>query len=117
VLLFALLLVGMTNVVQPWEIGLVYSGGTVSRKLDPGTSLVAPLFSQVKKVDLRTRTLEMRLPLDIGGQPRETRVIIYYKVSDPEKAAAAGDVELKVYEAARKVVPGMRFAGPEGKPE
>ena len=76
------------RIIQPYQQGLYIRLGNFKRVLDPGVNFVAPLISQVIKMDLRTQVLDVprQEVITKDNSPTNVDAIIYIKVIDPTKA-------------------------------
>lgn len=84
--LILLLLITLASIKQinEYERGLVYTQGRFSKILSPGWHIVWPIFQFMRKVDIRTKAM------DVPKQETITRdnvsckmnAVIYYKVAD-----------------------------------
>jgi regulator of protease activity HflC (stomatin/prohibitin superfamily) len=95
-LMFGFILIAIIFVVLPmvlkqvneYERGVVYTMGRFTGVIGPGWNIIVPFFQQFKKVDIRTKAV------DVPKQETITRdnvsckmnAVIYYKVSDAAKA-------------------------------
>jgi regulator of protease activity HflC (stomatin/prohibitin superfamily) len=74
-------------VVQQWEKGAVFRLGQIKDVVDPGLHFKVPVIDSVRKVDLRTQTI------DLMGQSAITRdnisvgidAVVFMKVEDAER--------------------------------
>ncbi|MDX1535010.1 MAG: SPFH domain-containing protein, partial [Thermoplasmata archaeon] len=82
------LFITAVRIVQPYEQGLAIRLGKFKRVLNPGFNLVAPLITQVIKLDLRTQVLDVprQEVITKDNSPTNVDAIIYIKVIDPKKA-------------------------------
>jgi regulator of protease activity HflC (stomatin/prohibitin superfamily) len=82
------LFITAVRIVQPYEQGLAIVLGKFKRVLNPGFNLVAPLVTQVIKLDLRTQVLDVprQEVITKDNAPTNVDAIIYIKVIDPKKA-------------------------------
>ncbi len=89
-IVIGMLAIGATGVriVQPYEQGLLIRLGKYMGKLDPGFNLVAPLVSQVVKLDLRTQVLDVprQEVITKDNSPTNVDAIVYIRVVEPAKA-------------------------------
>jgi regulator of protease activity HflC (stomatin/prohibitin superfamily) len=78
----------MIRIVQPYQQGLYIMLGNYKRVLNPGVNFVAPLVSQVIKIDLRTQVLDVprQEVITKDNSPTNVDAIIYIKVIDPVKS-------------------------------
>ena len=83
----AILITGI-RIVKPYEQAIYVLLGTYKRTLNPGFNYVAPLISEVTKLDLRTQVLEVpsQEVITKDNSPTHVDAIIYIKVIDPRKA-------------------------------
>src|SRR3954469_7582529 len=93
------LLAGMRQINQ-WEVGLKFTLGKFSGRVEPGITVFLPGFQQLKRVDTRTRNRDLLRQMVITRDNITMMVdaLVYYRVVDPEKAALA----VENYEAAVK---------------
>jgi regulator of protease activity HflC (stomatin/prohibitin superfamily) len=76
------------RIIQPYQQGLYIRLGNFMRVLNPGVNFVAPLVSQVIKIDLRTQVLDVprQEVITKDNSPTNVDAIIYIKVIDPIKS-------------------------------
>lgn len=76
------------RIIQPYQQGLYIRLGNFKRVLNPGVNFVAPLVSQVIKIDLRTQVLDVprQEVITKDNSPTNVDAIIYIKVIDPVKS-------------------------------
>ncbi|MCK5292473.1 MAG: SPFH/Band 7/PHB domain protein [Thermoplasmata archaeon] len=88
--IFALMAIlgAMIRIIQPYQQGLYIRLGNFMRVLNPGVNFVAPLVSQVVKIDLRTQVLDVprQEVITKDNSPTNVDAIIYIKVIDPIKS-------------------------------
>ena len=98
---FALLyvLTGIRQINQ-WEVGLKFTLGKFSGRVEPGLTIFLPGFQQLRRVDTRTRNRDLLRQMVITRDNITMMVdaLVYYRVVDPEKATLA----VENYEAAVK---------------
>jgi regulator of protease activity HflC (stomatin/prohibitin superfamily) len=89
-LIFAIMAIigAALRIVQPYQQGLYIRLGNFMRVLNPGVNFVAPLVSQVIKIDLRTQVLDVprQEVITKDNSPTNVDAIIYIKVIDPIKS-------------------------------
>lgn len=89
-LLFIPLLILLISIkqVNQYERGLRFTLGKYSGLMDPGWSLVFPIFQSYSKVDIRTKAVNVPDQEAITKDNISTRIsaVIYYKVQDASKA-------------------------------
>lgn len=87
-IVFGLILMSAIKIAAEWERVIVLRLGKFSRTAKAGMFFVIPIFEQTFKVDLRTRVWDVQ-PQEImsaDSVPVEVDAVVYYKISDPEKA-------------------------------
>jgi len=93
------LLSGLRQINQ-WEIALLFTLGRFKGKRSPGLTLYFPGLQQLRRIDMRTRNRDLLRQMVITRDNVTTMVdaVVYYRVTDPEKATLA----VENYEAAVK---------------
>lgn len=88
IIIISMLLMSSVKLVQPFQIGLLFVSGNFKHKLIPGINLVPPLISKVKMIDLRLKPYVINTGVLKTFDNRDfyREVIVYAKVTDPEKA-------------------------------
>ena len=90
VLIFLIIIVLMTSVrqINQYERGILFTCGKFSRVLEPGWRLVLPIFQFFKKVDLRTKAVDVPEQEAITKDNVSVKInaVVYYRVNDPGKA-------------------------------
>lgn len=74
--------------VNEYERGVKFRLGKYKKMVDPGWRLVFPVIEQMRKVDMRTKTVDVPYQETITKDNVSARVnaILYYKVADASKA-------------------------------
>ena len=89
-LIFLIIIVFMTSVKQinQYERGILFTCGKFSRVLEPGWRLVLPIFQFFKKVDIRTKAVDVPEQEAITKDNVSVKInaVVYYRVNDPGKA-------------------------------
>jgi regulator of protease activity HflC (stomatin/prohibitin superfamily) len=102
VLLALLVLYALTGFkqVNQWETALRFTLGRYKGKAQPGLRHYWPGFQQFRRIDMRTRNRDLLRQMVISRDNVTTMVdaVVYYRVTDPEKATLA----VENYEAAVK---------------
>jgi regulator of protease activity HflC (stomatin/prohibitin superfamily) len=77
--------------VNQYQRGLLFTMGRFSSIKEPGWRLVIPIFQSMTKVDMRVKAVDVPDQKAITKDNISVTVnaVIYYKVSDPEKAILA----------------------------
>ena len=76
------------RVIQQWEEGLVFVLGKYHGKRQPGLNWVLPGITQLVKIDMRVRTMDVK-PQEVITKDSATvtvDAVVYYKVFDTMKA-------------------------------
>jgi regulator of protease activity HflC (stomatin/prohibitin superfamily) len=97
--LFFYLLMGIRQINQ-WEVGIRFTVGKLSGRVQPGLTLFLLGFQKIVKIDTRTKNRDLLRQMVITRDNVTTMVdtVLYYRVVDPEKAMLA----VENYEAAVK---------------
>ena len=84
------LLLGLRQINQ-WEVALRFTLGRYRGKSGPGLRHYWPIVQQLPRVDMRTRNRDLLRQMVITRDNVTTMVdaVVYYRVTDPEKAALA----------------------------
>ncbi|HEY4525817.1 MAG TPA: slipin family protein [Candidatus Paceibacterota bacterium] len=74
--------------VNQWEKGVKFTLGKFSSVVNPGWRLVIPIFQNMKKVDMRLKTVDVPAQDAITKDNVSAKInaVIYYKVTDAAKA-------------------------------
>ena len=77
--------------IDEYERGIKFSFGKFSKIMNPGWNLVLPIFQSYKKVDIRTKAVDVPEQDAITKDNVSVRInaVIYYKVFDASKAVLA----------------------------
>jgi len=77
--------------IDEYERGVKFSLGKYSKIMEPGWNLVLPIFQSYKKVDIRTKAVDVPEQEAITRDNVSVRInaVIYYKVFDASKAILA----------------------------
>lgn len=90
VLIILIIIVLMTSVrqINQYERGILFTCGKFSRVLEPGWRLVLPIFQFYKKVDIRTKAVDVPEQEAITKDNVSVKInaVVYYRVNDPGKA-------------------------------
>jgi len=89
-LLFVLLMMVMRSVrqVNQWQVGLRFTLGKYTGRMEPGISIVLPVLQQMVLIDtrIRNRDLPAQMVITRDNVTAMIDAVVYYKVVDPEKA-------------------------------
>lgn len=77
--------------VEEYERGIMFSFGKFTKILNPGWNIVLPIFQSFRKVDIRTKAVDVPEQDAITKDNVSIRInaVIYYKVFDASKAVLA----------------------------
>ena len=74
--------------INQYERGLLFTKGKYTRILEPGWKIVLPIFQNYRKVDIRTKAVDVPEQETITKDNVSIRInaVIYYKIFDAAKA-------------------------------
>ena len=77
--------------IDEYERGIKFTRGKFSKIMNPGWNLVIPIFQSYKKVDIRTKAVDVPEQDAITKDNVSVRInaVIYYKIFDASKAILA----------------------------
>ena len=77
--------------IDEYERGIKFTRGKFSKIMNPGWNLVVPIFQSYKKVDIRTKAVDVPEQDAITKDNVSVRInaVIYYKIFDASKAVLA----------------------------
>ena len=83
-----LILLISTKQVNQYERGIKFTFGKFSKIMEPGWNIVLPIFQSYRKVDIRTKAVDVPEQDAITKDNVSVRInaVIYYKVFDASKA-------------------------------
>ena len=90
-ILVVLLILGSIKQIDEYERGIKFTRGKFSKIMNPGWNLVLPIFQSYKKVDIRTKAVDVPEQDAITKDNVSVRInaVIYYKIFDASKAILA----------------------------
>lgn len=90
VVVIAIVLISIKQ-IDEYERGIKFSFGKFSKIMNPGWNIVLPIFQSFKKVDIRTKAVDVPEQDAITKDNVSVRInaVIYYKVFDASKAILA----------------------------
>ena len=90
IILFILCLASIKQ-INEYERGILFSQGKFKKVLEPGWRFVFPIFQSFKKVDIRTKAVDVPEQEAITKDNVSVKInaVIYYKVFDASKAILA----------------------------
>jgi len=88
IVIIGIILLGSIKQVDEYERGIKFSLGKFSKIMNPGWNLVFPIFQSFKKVDIRTKAVDVPEQDAITRDNVSVRInaVIYYKIFDASKA-------------------------------
>lgn len=88
IVIVGIVLLSSIKQVSEYERGILFTLGKFSKILSPGWNLVLPIFQSFKKVDIRTKAVDVPEQDAITKDNVSIRInaVIYYKVFDASKA-------------------------------
>lgn len=80
--------IGAVKQIDEYERGILFTCGRFSKILGPGWHVVYPIFQNFKKVDIRTKAVDVPAQEAITKDNVSVKInaVIYYKVYDASKA-------------------------------
>ncbi len=74
--------------INEYERGILFTFGRFSKIISPGWRIVLPIIQSVKKIDIRTKTIDLADQEAITKDNVSTRIsaVLYFKVIDAAKA-------------------------------
>ena len=89
-LIILIIVIGITSIKQidEYERGIKFSMGKFSKVMNPGWNFVLPIFETYKKVDIRTKAVDVPEQDAITKDNVSIRInaVIYYKIFDASKS-------------------------------
>ncbi len=90
VVVIIIVIIILRSIVQidQYERGVKFSQGKFSKIMEPGWNLVLPIFQSYKKIDIRTKAVDVPEQDAITKDNVSVRInaVIYYKIFDASKA-------------------------------
>ena len=85
---FLFVLIGSIKQINQYERGILFTKGKYSRVMNPGWNLVFPIFQSYRKVDIRTKAVDVPAQDAITKDNVSIKInaVIYYKIFDAGKA-------------------------------
>ena len=90
-IIVGLILLSSIKQIDEYERGVKFTTGKFSKMMDPGWRLVLPIFQSFKKVDIRTKAVDVPEQEAITKDNVSVKInaVLYYKVFDASKAILA----------------------------
>lgn len=91
IVIVGLIVLASIKQIDEYERGVKFSRGKFSKIMNPGWNLVLPIFESYKKVDIRTKAVDVPEQEAITKDNVSVRInaVIYFKVFDASKAILA----------------------------
>lgn len=90
ILVITLIVVAISSIrqIEQYERGILFVCGKYSKVLAPGWHIIWPIFQTCKKIDIRTKAVDVPEQVAITSDNVSIRInaVIYYKVFDAGKA-------------------------------
>lgn len=88
VIIVAIVLLRSIVQIDEYERGVKFSRGRFSKIMNPGWNIVLPIFESYKKIDIRTKAVDVPEQDAITKDNVSVRInaVIYYKIFDASKA-------------------------------
>jgi len=90
-IIFVVIILGSIKQINEYERGIKFTVGKFSKIMQPGWRLVFPIFQFYKKVDVRTKAVDVPEQEAITKDNVSIRInaVLYYKIFDASKAVIA----------------------------
>ena len=88
IIFIVIILLGSIKQIDEYERGIKFTRGKFSKIMEPGWNLVLPIIESMKKVDIRTKAVDVPEQDAITKDNVSVRInaVIYYKIFDASKA-------------------------------
>ena len=91
IVIIFIIIVASIKQINEYERGIKFTLGKFSKVMEPGWNLVFPIFQSFKKVDIRTKAVDVPEQEAITKDNVSIRInaVLYYKIFDASKAIIA----------------------------
>ena len=91
IIVVVMILLASIKQIDEYERGIKFTRGKFSKIMNPGWNLVLPIFQSYKKVDIRTKAVDVPEQDAITKDNVSVRInaVIYYKIFDASKSILA----------------------------
>lgn len=91
IIIVVIILIGSIKQVEEYERGILFTFGKFSKILNPGWNIVLPIVQSFKKVDVRTKAVDVPEQDAITKDNVSVRInaVIYYNIFDASKSILA----------------------------
>ncbi len=88
IVVIVFILLGSIKQINQYQRGILFTKGKYSRVLNPGWNIVLPIFQSYRKVDIRTKAVDVPAQDAITKDNVSIKInaVIYYKIFDAAKA-------------------------------
>ena len=88
IVIFLIIVISSIRQINQYERGILFKRGKYSKVLEPGWHVIWPIFESCKKIDIRTRAVDVPEQVAITSDNVSIKInaVIYYKVFDAGKA-------------------------------
>ncbi len=91
IIVILIIMLGSIKQINEYERGVLFFCGKFQKVLEPGWSIVPPIFYSYKKVDIRTKTVDVPEQEAITKDNVSIKInaVLYYKIFDASKSILA----------------------------
>ncbi len=88
IVIFLIIVISSIRQIDQYERGILFKRGKYSKVFQPGWHVIWPIFQSCKKIDIRTRAVDVPEQVAITSDNVSIKInaVIYYKVFDAGKA-------------------------------
>ena len=88
IIIFLIVVISSIRQIDQYERGILFKRGKYAKVLEPGWHVIWPIFESCKKIDIRTRAVDVPEQVAITSDNVSIKInaVIYYKVFDAGKA-------------------------------
>ena len=88
IIIFLFIVISSVRQIDQYERGILFKRGKYAKVLEPGWHVIWPIFESCKKIDIRTRAVDVPEQVAITSDNVSIKInaVIYYKVFDAGKA-------------------------------
>ena len=88
IIIFLFIVISSIRQIDQYERGILFKRGKYAKVLEPGWHVIWPIFESCKKIDIRTRAVDVPEQVAITSDNVSIKInaVIYYKVFDAGKA-------------------------------
>ena len=88
IIIFLIVVISSIRQIDQYERGILFKRGKYDKVLEPGWHVIWPIFESCKKIDIRTRAVDVPEQVAITSDNVSIKInaVIYYKVFDAGKA-------------------------------